>query len=114
MYKSLGAGAIGFTVRVSLDGTPLPDATVTLTPEPFMGGVISEATGRTGPDGSVNTFTVGGRELPGLPPGVYRVAVTKDGAAIPAKYNTQTTLGCEVYGGARGGTPVLELKLSSR
>ena len=52
--------------------------------------------------------------LPGLPPGVYRVAVTKDGVTIPARYNTETTLGCEVFGGGRGGSTTLALKLTSR
>jgi hypothetical protein len=27
------------------------------------------------------------------------VEITKDGENIPAKYNTETTLGAEVYGG---------------
>jgi hypothetical protein len=103
-----------FTIRVSLDGTPLADATVTLTPEPFMGGVVGEATGRTGADGSVTNYMVERRELPGLPPGVYTVAITKDGTAIPAKYNTRTTLGCEVSGGGRGGIRTLDVKMTSK
>ena len=42
----------------------------------------------------------------GVPPGFYLVRITKAGVNIPAKYNTQTTLGAEVsndpssYGGA--------------
>ena len=32
----------------------------------------------------------------GLPPGFYRVEITKDGEKIPAKYNTDTILGIEV------------------
>ena len=41
----------------------------------------------------------------GLSPGFYRVEITKDGEKIPAKYNTETTLGAEVAGGseARNG-----------
>ncbi|MCE9564775.1 MAG: hypothetical protein K8U57_22300 [Planctomycetes bacterium] len=111
-YKAVAA--VGFTIRVTLDGTPLPDATVTLTPELFMNGAIVEATGRTGPDGSVMNYTVENRELPGLPPGVYRVSVTKDGANIPAKYNTQTILGCEVTGSGRGGIYALDVKIISK
>lgn len=108
------AGAVGYNIRVSLDGAPLPDATLTLTPEEFMGGVLSKATAKTGPDGTVNKYTVNGSETPGIPSGVYRIAVTKDGANIPAKYNTETTVGCEISGGGRGGTSTFELKLTSK
>ncbi|WP_439629427.1 carboxypeptidase-like regulatory domain-containing protein [Gemmata sp.] len=111
-YRSVGA--MGFPVRVTLDGTPLADAVVVLTPEEFMGGVTDPATGKTGPDGTVSNYAVGGRELPGLPPGVYRIAVTKDGVAVPERYNAKTALGCEVSGGGRGGNSGLDLKLETR
>lgn len=112
-YAKTGAGALGYTVRVTLDGRPLPDATVTFTPEAFMNGAVGEATARTGPDGSASAFTAGGQQLPGLALGVYRVAVTTPDGSIPARYNTATTLGCEVSGG-RGGSSVLELKLKRK
>ena len=32
----------------------------------------------------------------GLPPGFYRVEITKPGEKIPAKYNTSTMLGREI------------------
>ncbi|MFO0821913.1 MAG: hypothetical protein U0792_02150 [Gemmataceae bacterium] len=108
------AGAVGYSIRVTLDGAPLPDATVTLTPELFMSGAISPATGKTGPDGSISSYQIDGRDSPGLPSGVYRIAVTKDGAKIPARYNTETTLGCEVSAGGRGGSSGLDLKLNSK
>ena len=38
----------------------------------------------------------------GMPPGFYRVEITKDGTAIPAKYNTETILGAEVAGSRQG------------
>jgi len=108
------AGAVGYNIRVSLDGNPLPDATVTLTPEGFMLGVLSKATAKTGPDGTVNKYTINGSDSPGIPSGVYRIAVTKDGANIPAKFNTETTLGCEISGGGRGGSSTRELKLLTK
>lgn len=111
-YRS--AGVMGFPIRVTLDGTPLAGAAVVLTPEDFMGGVADVTTGVTGADGSVTNFNVGGRELPGVPPGVYRIAVTKDGAALPERFNTKTTLGCEVSGGGRGGNSGLDLKLETK
>jgi hypothetical protein len=111
-YRS--AGVVGFPVRVTFDGAPLADAVVVFTPEDFMGGVTDPATGRTGPDGTVTDFSVGGRELPGVPPGVYRVSVTRDGTAVPERYNAKTALGCEVSGGGRGGNSGLDLKLETK
>jgi len=109
-----GAGAVAYTIKVTLDGNPLPDATVTLTPELFMSGAVAETSGRTDPDGTVTKYTVEKRELPGVAPGIYRVAVTKDGVTLPAKYNSQTTLGCEVGGGARGSSWTLDVKMTSK
>ena len=37
----------------------------------------------------------------GLSPGFYRVLITKDGEKIPAKYNTETTLGAEAANGSQ-------------
>ncbi|MBA4187098.1 MAG: hypothetical protein C0467_03685 [Planctomycetaceae bacterium] len=108
------AGAVGYTLRVTLDGIPLPDATATLTPESFMNGAISEVTGKTTADGTLSKYSVDGRELPGLPSGVYRVTVTKDGLGLPAKYNTQSTLGCEVSGGGRGGNSGYDVRLTKK
>jgi len=112
-YERSGAGAVGYTIRLWLDGAPLTDANVTLTPESFMGSAIGPATGKSNADGAVTTYAVGTRELPGVPCGVYKIAVTKEGASIPAKYNTQTTLGGEVSGGGRSGNSILELRLTT-
>lgn len=115
-YKAQAAGAVGVAASVTLDVAPLPDATVTFTPEPFMGAAAREATAVTRADGSIATFSVGGESLPGLPCGLYRVKVSKPGPegqeTIPARYNTQTTLGCEVFAGRSAGR--LEFKLFSR
>ncbi len=108
------AGAVGYTLRVTLDGNPLPDAAVRLIPEIFMNGAVKEATGKTSADGTVTNYTVGGREMPGVPPGVYRIAVTKDGVSIPAKFNTETTQGCEVSGGGRGGSSGFDVKITTK
>jgi hypothetical protein len=113
-YKSLGAGAVGYAVTVTLDGQPLAGATITFTPEPFMGKAVGEVTARTEANGGVNTFQVDGNPQPGLPSGVYRVSVTREGGTLPARYNTQTTLGCEVFGASRGGSTSLTLRLTSQ
>src|SRR5262245_8426981 len=92
-----------------LDGRPLANADVTLVPEKFMGETRKPAKGTTDDNGAVKAFKVDGLTRAGVPPGVYRIQVTKrggSGESIPAKYNAQTILGCEVgqpFGAARGG-----------
>jgi hypothetical protein len=108
--------------QVTLDGSPLTGATVTLTPEKFMGPSHKPATGTTGSDGFVTLKA----EDPGqgfVAYGFYRIEVSKKGAGgkemIPAKYNTQTTLGKE-FAPARAQDrrgsydEPLQLKLSSK
>ncbi len=91
------------TVRgmVRLNGKPLSDATVTLVPERFLGPNMQPATGKTDASG-VASLSVAVPPEPGLlgvAPGFYRVEISKKVDAtetVPAKYNTQTTLGLEV------------------
>jgi hypothetical protein len=106
-YAAANTASVSATATVTLDGQPLADATVQFVPEAFMGGAVQEATGKTGPDGTVSAFTSGGKQYVGLQPGLYKVKVTREGgAALPARYNTQTTLGAEVFGG-RGAKPLV-------
>ena len=91
---------------ILLDGRPLANAEVTLVPEKFMGETRKPAKGMTNDSGTVQAFKVDGLTKAGVPPGVYRIQVTKPGESIPAKFNAQTILGCEVgqpVGAARGG-----------
>ena len=84
-------------VRVLMDGRPLVGATVTLTPEKFMGDSVSTVSGLTD-DSGVAYLSGHNSDFPGIYLGYYRVAVSKiDGGTetIPAKYNTETTLGYE-------------------
>jgi hypothetical protein len=85
-------------VQVILDGNPLSGAEVTLTPEKFMGPIFKPATATTGAEGFA-PLKVEGPQEGFLPYGFYRVEVSKKGNGgkeiIPAKYNTQTTLGKE-------------------
>jgi hypothetical protein len=78
-------------------GQPLAGADVKFVPEKFLGDNIKTATGKTGPNGMCR-LTVpleGSDDVPGIPPGFYRVEITKAGDNIPAKYNTATTLGID-------------------
>ena len=106
-YASANVTTVSVGVSVTLDGKALPDATVQFVPETFMGTTVQEATGKTGADGAVHSFTSGGKQYVGLQPGFYRVKVTSEGGTtLPARYNSQTTLGAEVFGG-RGTRPIV-------
>ncbi len=92
-----------FACRVTLDNRPLGGAQVRLVPESFLGGDLKSGSGVTDGSGNV-TVGIAEEELPeavrGLKKmqlGVYRVEITHPSAKIPAKYNTQTTLGYELY-----------------
>lgn len=86
------------------DGRALAGATVTFEPEPFLSGVLHEATGTTGASGMASMsvepeYSVSPR-VRGVYCGLYRVKVSllRDGKeTIDSRYNTETTLGTEVY-----------------
>jgi hypothetical protein len=96
-WQQKGVTRIGVVCTVLRNGEPLADAEVKFVPEKFMGSSFQTATGKTGANGSA-TITLPAAEsggFPGIPLGYYRVEITK-GSEIPAKYNTETTLGQEV------------------
>jgi hypothetical protein len=114
-YKAVGVGAISVGCTVSMNGRPLGGATVTFTPEACMLGVIKHATATTLGDGSVVDFQIEGVTQSGLPAGLYKVAISKIDAGmetVPARYNSATTLGCEVCTAPRGGNTVLTFSLT--
>jgi EF hand len=104
-FQASGAALTAIPCRVKLDGNPLAEATVTLVPEAFMGSVLKPAKGISDATGNV-VLQIEGQELPGVPFGFYRVEVSKKDAAgqetLPARYNTQTTLGRMIAPGGRG------------
>ena len=73
-----------------------------------MGDNLRSASGTTGKSGICTLKEIGGEELVGVSPGFYRVQITKSGEKIPAKYNTETTLGQEVARDAKNieGIPI--------
>lgn len=105
-----GGGVVGVSVTVTLDGNPVPNAAVRFEPEPFMGPGLKAATGTTSEAGRA-TLKVDGQDGFGVYPGVYRVVVT--GGGVPARYNTKTTLGREVFDGSRGNSGEVDLRLRS-
>jgi hypothetical protein len=89
------AGLAGVFLRVSQDGLPIANATVTLVPEPFMLGVVPPAKGVSGKDGVV-TLRMEGHEEAGVQLGFYKaeVSLVQGGTeTIPSQYNTKTKLG---------------------
>jgi hypothetical protein len=106
-------------VEVTLDGSPLGQATVTLVPEKFMGPAFKPASAVTDASGTV-PLQVEGAYKGLVPMGYYRVEVSKKNAggqeAIPSRFNTQTILGQEVApeGEERGGGGTIKLRLTSR
>jgi hypothetical protein len=88
------------------NGAPLENATVKFVPEKFLTETIKLrgqtliGVGKTNASGMamISWPTTKGPDgdPAGIGPGIYRIEVTKDGETIPAKYNTETTLGQEI------------------
>ena len=110
---------VAVPVEVTLDGAPLAGARVLFDPEPFLGPQVKPAAGTTSSGGgtvvSVAAEDLDDARFPGTACGWYKIRITSDSHEIPARYNTETTLGCEVamnthWTGAGGIT----LNLSSK
>jgi len=100
--------------RVLHKGKPLDGAVVKFVPEKFLGENMKVATGKTDQNGmaQISIETSGDpRDPPGVPPGFYRVEITKDGEKIPAMYNTDTIFGQEVAIDADGIQEGIEFDL---
>jgi len=97
-------GIMRVAVEVLYRGKPLDGAIVTLEPEPFLADVLKGASGETDGEGYA-PLAMAPEDMPhknvrsGAAPGLYLVRISKevDGKELlPAKYNTETTLGMEV------------------
>jgi len=92
-------GRTSLSCVVMHNGQPLGGAEIKLVPEKFLGDDMPVVSGKTGKSGmAMLSVPVSGKpdDPPGVPPGFYRIEITKPGMTIPAKYNTETTLGQEV------------------
>ena len=94
-------GRTPINCRVTHNGQPLAGAKVVFVPEKFLGGTIQSGSGTTSPAGYaiISCPYAADPSIKGISAGFYRVEITKDGEKIPAKYNSETTLGMEVAGG---------------
>ena len=87
---------------VTHNGRPLEGADVKFVPEKFLGPNMKTATGKTDENGVARLSVPTGDGPPGVPPGFYRVEITKADMKIPAKYNKETIFGQEVAIDAEG------------
>jgi len=104
--------------EVTRNGRPLPQARVEFVPIKAIAGAIPAASAVTDEQG-VAKLAVAPEDLPSnaptnLPmirPGLYLVKVTHPNISIPARYNSDTTLGKEVSNHSTAGGP-LRIKLT--
>lgn len=93
-------GLVPVMCNVTRNGAPVADAEIKFVPDACISDYLTQtAVGKTNKNGMarVNLPKEPGSEIPpGVPPGFYRVEITKAGETIPAQYNTATTLGVEI------------------
>lgn len=87
---------------VNYKGRPMAGAEVVMTPEAYLGESVKQAHGTTTDAGS-GIMAISDDDLPsehrgikGVHYGTYKVQITHPDISLPAKYNTETTLGHEV------------------
>jgi hypothetical protein len=98
-WQETKVGLIGsVSCLVVRGGKPVEGAEVKFVPEAFLGPNMPTCLGTTGFDGNalMSKPVPSPDDLPGVPPGVYRVEITKPGEDIPAKFNSQTIYGVEI------------------
>jgi hypothetical protein len=97
-WLHLKIGRVPVTCTVLNNGRPVPAAEVRFVPAKFLGDNMTTAQGKTNQNGMalISIEMTDSSDSPGVPPGLYRVEITKDGENIPAKYNTETILGQEI------------------
>ena len=96
-WSDCGTTVMSGVTLITLDGKPLPGATVTFEPEEFLGPGFTACQGVTDQSGKAE---IKGPDpnYPGIYMGFYRVKVSKLAGGretILPKYNTQTELGFE-------------------
>jgi hypothetical protein len=105
-WQKSKVGLMSLACTVKMNKKPLSGATVTFEPEKFLGTNVKPATGKTDKNGIANvTIQVAQGEPNGVACGLYLVRISKEEGGketVPARYNTQTTLGKEVALDAEG------------
>jgi hypothetical protein len=97
-------GEMSVSCEVHLDGQPLADAEIVFEPESFLGSSVHPLMGKTASDGSAGMSMadefLADKRYAGGACGFYKIRITHPSQSIPARYNTETTLGCEVAANA--------------
>jgi hypothetical protein len=111
-----GTGATQLACNITYQGSPIAGAKVVFEPEPYLGNDIQAAEGVTNNSGAADL---------GMPPekapaalknmkliqyGTYKVRITHPTIKLPAKYNTDTTLGYETI----PGQPTVSFALNAK
>jgi len=119
-WKKTKIGMMSIACVVLMDGRPLSGATVTLEPESFLGDAVKPATGVTVNGTADMSIAEQYRPVPnlwGVHCGLYKVRISKQqggSEVIPSKYNTESTLGCEVALDAPGTVNSIVFRLSKK
>jgi hypothetical protein len=108
-----GVGLTRLNCSVTVNGRGLDNATIRFEPEPYLGTEIQAADGITNERG-VAQMAIPADKLPSdqqdlkaVHYGTYKVRITHPTVKLPAKYNTDTTLGYE----SRPGDPFASFAL---
>jgi hypothetical protein len=111
-YQASGVAVSTVACRVVRGEDGVKGALVTLVPEKFHGDSLKPASGVSDIHGDVE-LTVAGSTVPGVAFGFYRIEVSiknGDRETLPARFNSQTTLGVEVHPFGRAGGIEINLK----
>ena len=110
-----GVGLTRLNCDVNLNGRGLSDATIEFVPETYLGEEIKAAQGVTNERG-VAQMAIPAEQLPedqrdlkAIHYGTYKVRITHPKVKLPARYNTETTLGYE----SRPGDPYATFTLKT-
>jgi len=108
-WLQMRIGRVTYTCQLTRNGRPLGGAAIRFVPEKFMGAGYPVAEGVTDLSGC-GQMSIPGVTPEGIAVGFYRVEITKDGENIPAKYNTESTLGVAVIHAVSGVGAAFNLK----
>jgi len=110
-WKRTGLAIMRLTAQVRRNGQPISDAEVKFVPEQFLGDALRPALGKTDSSGMTGMQISSEPDEAGVQLGFYRIQVSKKGPkgeeTIPAKYNTESESGVEVYPGEGGSDGVI-------
>lgn len=102
-WSDAETGLMSFYCDITIDGRPLETGRISFVPDDFLAGVVQEAGGEIKLGSAMPSVPKDKRPSPTSPPGIqagiYIVKISNvvnGRETIPARYNTETTLGQEV------------------